>query len=160
MLPANLDAVVIRYLSEHDREAYIALETNSVVKRYVGGSFTRPVAELRSELSRYEPNIALLTIVDSTTDRYICRCGLLVNVMGTEAKLHCLLEQSSWGKGIGPLVVRFLVQLAQCEGVLPIGVVDPENIRSLKMMERLGWNQTGVVSQQGKQFGHLVFRPN
>jgi RimJ/RimL family protein N-acetyltransferase len=159
MLPANLGVVVVRYLADSDHDAYIALEKDPDAKRYVGGPSTRSLADLKSELSRYTPSSSLLAIADSTTDKYIGRCGLLPRGPSNEAEIYCVLEKAYWGKGIGEAVTRLLIQLAKYEGKYVIAILDRDNTRSLRMMQRLQWKQVGVVSEPGKQFNHLIFQP-
>ena len=106
------------------------------------------------------PSNGLLAIADVTTDTYIGRCGYFKK--GNEAEIYCLLSKLYWRYGIGWQIIPFLTALASSEGLVPVGVVDPENNASRGLLERLGYEPSGFVVANGYQNGHLryVLRSN
>ena len=111
MIPANLGAVTVRYLQEEDHLAYVALERDGAVKLYVNGPATKTDHELFGDLRRYQPTTKILAIVETTSNAFIGRCGLLPIRSTSEAEIFCLLAKSHWRKGIGEVVVPFLARL-------------------------------------------------
>ena len=157
LLPANLGSVTIRYLEEEDHVAYVALEKDTAVKLYVSGPTTKTDQMLLGDLRRYTPTTEILAIVETTTNAFIGRCGLLPVRNNSETEIFCLLATSHWRKGIGEVVVPFLARLASSQGLTALGVVHPSNQGSLGLLQKLGWVTIGTIAEQGKQQGHLRF---
>ena len=76
ILPANLGLVTIRHLQEEDHFAYVALEKDAEVKMYVSGPTTKTDEEMLGDLRGYRPAMTVLTIAESTSNKFIGRCGL------------------------------------------------------------------------------------
>lgn len=158
-VPANLGIITIRYLLPNDHAAYIALERDPEVKRYVGGPVLRSKENLRSSLRTYTPTTNLMAIADTKTDAFVGRCGLLPTPNSNELEIYCLLARSHWRMGIGQIIVPFLAELALHQSKNPIGLVDPNNQGSLLLLKRLNWVFTGTISKPGKQQGHFRYVP-
>jgi len=157
ILPANLGLVTIRHLQEEDHFAYVALEKDAEVKMYVSGPTTKTDEEMLGDLRGYRPAMTVLTIAESTSNKFIGRCGLLPTKNTSEEEIFCLLAKSHWRKGVGEIVVSFLARVASQQGKIGIGIVDPGNRGSLLLLKKLGWVANGTVSEPGKQFGHLRY---
>jgi RimJ/RimL family protein N-acetyltransferase len=157
MIPANFEVITIRYLKEEDHAAYVALEKDAAVKLYVSGPSPKTEQELFSDLRRYQPSTEVLAIVETISNQFIGRCGLLPIRNSSESEIYCLLAESHWGKGIGEIVFSFLARLASHQGKTAVGVVHPENKRSLALLKKLGWVAIGTLSEPGKQQGHLRY---
>jgi RimJ/RimL family protein N-acetyltransferase len=157
MLPAHLGRAIVRHLEEEDYAAYIALERDAAVKQYVNGVSSRGDDELLAGLRRRARDVDLLAIADPINKMFIGRCGLLASKVRTELELYCLLQQGRWGRGIGEVVIPFLARLARDRGRRAIGIVHPENGRSIALLTKLSWVQRGTVSDDGKQLGHLLY---
>ena len=114
-IPTVLGQVTVRYLQDADHVAYVNLEKDVEVKRYVNGPSPRSDQDLRDSLRAERPSQGMLAIADTSNDQFIGRCGLLPSKTGNETEVFCLLTKSHWRRGIGELVVPFLVQLASAK---------------------------------------------
>lgn len=147
LIPANLGLVTIRYIEEQDHRAYVALEMDSEVKRYVDGPTIKSEQELLQGLRTYLPSSELMSIVDNDTNRFVGRCGLLP-MNRVESEVFCLLFKTHWKQGIGRTVVSFLANLATHQGKKVVAIVHPENHGSLALLEKLGWLASGTVTRR------------
>lgn len=159
IVPSHLGEVVVRFLAASDHEAYIALERDTYVRRYVNGPSTKTDSEFLSGLRAYSPTTKLLAIADAASDEFVGRCGLLPLGVTAEVELFVLLATSNQRKGIGRLVLQFLIGLAKTQGKRPIGIVHPENAASRAILQRLGMAATGSVRSADYQNGHLRYEP-
>lgn len=157
MTPTELGNVRIRYPETRDHEAYVAMEKDAEVKRYVGGPIKRTEQAILSRLRECSPCISFLAVVESLTDTYIGRCGLLEIEGSSEVELHILLAKTHRKQGIASLVVPFLVRLAAANGKTAIAYVDPHNLVSLKLMKRLGAIPDGTYTGTNYQAGHIRY---
>jgi len=160
MLPANLGSVVIRHLEQADHVAYVALEKDAAVKQYLGGPTAKTEQQLLGDLRGYQPSTEILAMADAATGQFIGRCGLLPIRDTLEEEIYCVLAKDYWGRGIGELVVAFLARLAIARGKTAVGIVHPDNTKSFRLLEKLGWVQAGTVSEPGKKLGHLRYVPS
>ena len=117
------------------------------------GGVRKTEEELRRGLDGYIPSNQELAVVDVTDDRFIGCCGVL------HGDVQVILSLDRRGRGIGPALIPYLVELSTSEGHSPFGAVHPENLRSLALMKKLGWSQVGIVTKEGWQQGHLIFQP-
>ena len=157
MIPANLGEIIIRYLRPEDSDSYIALEMDAAAKRYLNGPSKKSEAELRGDIKRYIPSNHLLVIADAKTDNYLGRCGFLDAENPNEKELYLVLSTHSKRKGLGKIVVGFLVSCIFAEGFKPVAYVDPGNSISIKFFRELGWINTGAIEKKNYQQGHLVY---
>ena len=158
-IPARLGHVVVRCLVASDHQSYIALERDAEVRQYVNGPSTKTDDEFLHGLRTYEPTTSLLVIADASTNEFLGRCGLLP-VQGTnEVEVFLLLAKSSQRKGVGQVVLQFLLALARSQGNEPVGVVHPGNLPSRALMEKAGMLCVGTVSSTDYQNGHLRYVP-
>jgi RimJ/RimL family protein N-acetyltransferase len=156
-IPKALGEVMVRHLQAGDYAAYIALERDSAVKKFVSGPTSKSDAELLGDLSRYEPTTEVMAIAQTTSNAFIGRCGLLPTNNVFEVEIYCLLAQAHWRKGICGIVVPFLANLVSTQGKVAVGIVDPQNQGSLALLKKLGWIFVGTVRDSGKQHGHMRF---
>ena len=156
-IPADLGRVVVRYLIPDDWPSYIALERDAQVRRYVNGPSEKSDEQFHAGLRDYRPTTSLLVIADVSSNAFVGRCGLLPLRGTDDAELFILLASSSHRRGIGQLVLTFLVALAKSIGKRPVGIVHPENAASRALLERVGMVLEGTVSSGGYQAGHLRY---
>lgn len=160
MLPANFGQITIRYLENDDLDSYITLEKDPDIKRYMGGPNNKPNEQMRNNLLSYTPTHSLMAIAGSSTNQYLGRCGYLDTDQPQEKELYILLGHESQKKGYGQLIIPFLCDLAISEGYSPVAYIDPENIGSLKLLEKLGWVTTGKITKNNYQEDHLIYVPS
>ena len=160
MIPAVLGDVSIRYLQRDDTDAYIALEKDEVVKRYVGGANPKTDAELRGDINLYVASCHLLAVASTKTNQYLGRCGYLKTECQKEKEIYLVLASQSQKKGVGKIVVQFLMELVSVEGFAPIAYLHPRNEASIKLFSSLGWVHVGTATKNSYQKGHLKYTPS
>ena len=78
------------------------------------------------------------------------------------AEIRIVLGRQFWGHGLGIKVAELLVSIAfvQLSAKAIVGVVNPENRASLKILRSLHFRRRGVVSNAfpAWQAGHLIYR--
>ena len=156
MIPADLGIARVRYIEPRDHAAYVALEKDEETKRYVGGPSMKTEEMLFSNLRQYQPSTDIMAIADPSSDAFIGRCGFLVDILAQEGEIYCLLVKDWRRKGIGRIIVPFLVQLARNSRLRTVGYVAPANLASLALMSNLGMVATGTKTG-GKQDGHIRY---
>ena len=154
-IPAHLGLVVVRYLASLDHAAYIALERDADVRKFVRGPARKSDEEFLRALRSYEPTTELLAIADPCTDAFLGRCGLLSGEK--EREVFLLLSMSAQGRGIGRCVLHFLIELASSIGCVAIGIVHPENMASRTICEKVGMVHAGTNMSADYQNGHLRY---
>ena len=157
LIPATFEHFTVRFLCPKDAEAYVAIERNPNVRRYVDGTASKSDEQIRADVIRYQPTTEVMAIADASTDEYIGRCGLLPEHASNESEVYCLLAPNYWRRGIAVIVVPFLVRLAKSGGRAPIGIVDAGNRASQALLAHLGYSSSGSITSRGYQNGHLKY---
>lgn len=158
MLPINLGIAIVRRLEEPDKQAYLALEKDPVARFYMRGPSKKENDSLWQSVTQLSADdVGVLAIAEPVNNSYIGRCGLLECSAPEESELYCMLEQNYWRQGIGEVVILFLQRLAYDRGKRAVGIVHPENTGSINLLSKIGWVQTGLVTKEGWQLGHLRY---
>ncbi|MFZ3328122.1 MAG: GNAT family N-acetyltransferase [Methylocella sp.] len=169
-LPIRGERVSIRRLEERDFEDLYALDTDPDVKRYVGGPVQRPrdecISLMRAILGAETCPLAIVLNEDA---RYVGRALLAMTRLTTtsqplwkiEWEVQVLIARKYWYQCFGQEVVNELIRVAFAlrEVSSVVAVVDPENKRSRKLMDNLGFQYVDQKSSPGSwDDKHLVFR--
>jgi len=159
MLPIETGDVRIRYLQESDFEAYVDLEKNEEAKRFVGGANPKPKEQLLFNIRSYRPTTDLIALAERDSDIYIGRCGFLDAKVGDETEIHIVIDLQYQRLGIASRVVPILVELALEKGKQPVSVVDPRNVGSISLMNKLGWKRAGAKQKGNYENGFYRYKP-
>jgi RimJ/RimL family protein N-acetyltransferase len=90
-------------------------------------------------------------IADRPTDAIIGTCTLTnLSTLHGRAEIGFALRQTRWGQGLGSEAVRGVIDFAFAElGLHRLEAdVDPRNMRSLRLLERLGFRREGHLRER------------
>jgi RimJ/RimL family protein N-acetyltransferase len=120
------------------------------VKRYLNGPTRVPREEwirgMESKLSRCQA----LAVLAKDTGQFAGRAALNAFRDSEDVReIQVVISKEFWGRHFGCEVCKVLIATAFDElgAEQVVGVVHPENAKSLKLLRRLGFEKTGVVKQ-------------
>jgi L-amino acid N-acyltransferase YncA len=156
-----MDEILIRPALRSDAAA-IATIYNQAVESTTATFDTVPetVAERESWLEEHtEPQHPVLvaesagTVVGwSSLSRYSTRCAYIATV-----EISTYVDQSAQGRGIGPALTDAILEAGRAGGVHAVlSRICTENERSIRMAERAGFFEVGVMREVGSKFGRTL----
>lgn len=124
-----------------DGDVLYALESDPAVKQFTGGVLTRTATEqlLQHFISQVtETGLGAVAIKQKANGQIIGLCGLVPD--GPDGELFFGLAQQAWGQGFATEACRGLLNAGFQQLALPriSAQVDPANVRSIRVLERLG----------------------
>ena len=158
-LPKEGAKVLLRRIESRDLDELYSIESDPEIKRYVDG----PVKLPRSEwIHRMESKLTnLLTIaVECKADHQLAgRAAIAHTSLNNECELQVVLAKAYWGCRLGRETAEMLIAAAFSElgSEQVVGVVHPENEKSLDLLRSLGFQRVGEISDNSSQNGHLKF---
>lgn len=155
--PIRTERLILRELVESDWRAAFAIRSDLDVMRYMGmvpdteeGTVefvARCIASQADEPRSWLP----LSITLQEDGRLIGGGGLtMVSAANREADVGYLLERESWGRGFGTEAVRAFVGLGfeHMKAHRVTANVAPENVASVRVLEKVGFQREGLARQQ------------
>ena len=141
--------LILRHLILPDLDDLWALYCNPNIIRYIPDA-PRSREEAQEELEwhmhghpRY-PELGLWATIHKQTGKFIGRCGLLPwEIDGQdEVEVAYTIAREYWGQGLGTEAAQAILQYGFVTLNLPrmICLIEPENIASQKVAEKLGMN--------------------
>lgn len=161
-LPKSRRNVVVRCLERKDLDELYTIESDPEVKRFLGG----PVLTSREEWIRgMESNLAqcgTLAVLAKQDLQFAGRAAIKFYSLraGLEAReIEVVISKDYWGNHFGPEVCETLIASAFDELATEriVGVVHPENEKSLKLLHLFGFEKAGIISDLTWQHGYLKF---
>ncbi|MGQ0547300.1 MAG: GNAT family N-acetyltransferase [Betaproteobacteria bacterium] len=154
--------MTIRRPERRDMRLWVALYRSPVVRKHMKGPLLRSAKEWWAGLRKQvTDDTGPLSVVLTSTGEFVGQCGFLeVPKMKAEWEIYCLFRRACWRQGYAREVCRALVSTAfsalHAERVL--GIIDPANIASMSLVEKLGFRQEGAVAPANSwQNGHVIF---
>lgn len=143
-------------------KAWVELYNDPPVREHFEGSVTRTESEWWSGLeARLGDPEQPLSVVLTTTNEFIGQCGYLRwSDAPTEWEIYCQFQTMHWGRGLASELCSALVATAfsSLSASLVIGIVNPANSKSIALVRKLGFSETGKKVSPGTwQDGHLVY---
>lgn len=148
----------IRFLRDEDVPALVSLCIDPEVTRYMGGP--RDAEAVRAGLTKDaqwtgEAPLDVLPIVEIVSGEVVGHCGLLPKAVDgrDETELIYVLVPSAWGKGYATEAAGAVMEHAFAVLGLRrlIALIDPENVASGHVAERIGTRYEGdTVRPSGK----------
>jgi ribosomal-protein-alanine N-acetyltransferase len=145
-IPLATSRLFLRLFNEGDSEALYEIQRDPLVTRYAGG--TRSRAESGDSLRRIIARTSLsgfgpLAVEHSETGRVIGWCGVQ-ELKGTKPRYEVIyaFKVNHWGNGYATEAASALIRCAlylmepSIEEIW--GVVYPQNVRSIRVLEKLG----------------------
>ncbi|WP_343672137.1 GNAT family protein [Chitinophaga sp.] len=162
VLPA--DGLLLRPISEKDIAALFNLFSSEKVTRFMDIERFINVSEAAQLVAFFREKLLSgegmrWGIYQQDNDTLIGTCGLHhINKTHYKAEMGYDLLPAFWGKGIMTTALHRLLQYAFEDLALNRieAVVDPANKLSLRLLERLGFHQEGLLRQAFFQKGHFV----
>lgn len=160
-LPIITPRLVIRDPVRSDMRGWSALYRSPKVRSYMNGPLKRTAKEWWTGNQRLSADVDRpLSIVFPETDELAGVCGFLKSSQSDVWETWLLLRSKFWGNAFGAEVTSALVKgaFSSLGAKWVIGIVDPENQRSLSMITRLGFSFLREYS--GKltwQQGHHIY---
>jgi RimJ/RimL family protein N-acetyltransferase len=148
----------LRPRTQADTEACLDLDSDPAVIRFVTGPWSDPVAhrafiEART-LGPYAPGLGYWVICRREEPGSFLGWVLLIPADGTrpEIEIGWRLRRTEWRKGIGTEAATPVLRHAFVALQLPevIAEIDPDNIGSQRLAEKLGLSRVGLESHEGK----------
>jgi RimJ/RimL family protein N-acetyltransferase len=141
-----------------DTDDCLAMDGDPEVTRFVSGPWSDPVVHRAfvEERTRgpYAVGLGYWAICHrDEADAFIGWVLLIpVDAVGPESEIGWRLRRSAWGRGFAteaarPVVTHAFTTLKLAE---VIAAIDPDNVGSLKVAEKLGLRGRGIVQHQGK----------
>jgi [ribosomal protein S5]-alanine N-acetyltransferase len=159
------ERLLLREFDEGDAEPFYVLGTDPAVTRYTGDGGLTSV-EHALEILRGHP---LADYRKHGFGRWACVCkdnGQVIGFaglkrledLGGEVDLGYRFLPAYWGSGLateaGRAVLNFGFERLRLEQI--IGLVDPANVASVRILEKLGMTYTGTVLYLGQQIPRYV----
>ena len=164
--PINTLRLHLTPFVKSDGDALYLLESDPIVKRFTGGTLTRDETEqlLQTSIAQVEQSgLGAIAIKLQENGQLIGLCGLLQE--SNRGEIFFGLAQNAWGQGFASEACRSLIQAGFEQLALEciIAVVDKENLRSIRVLERLGMRlvdqQTNPESASNELLYELVQEP-
>lgn len=161
------ERLILRHLTLEDLEDLYKLYQDPEIRRYFPeGMLT--LEETREELEWHinghprHPELGLWATVHKETEKFIGRCGLLPwEIDGTlEVEIAYLIDKSFWGQGLATEAAAGILKYGFEKLNLPrlICLIDPDNIASQKVAERIGMKlERSVDGIAGDNFPTLIY---
>ena len=141
------ERLTLRRLVPDDLDALAVLYADPELRRYFPEG-TLDLEETREELEWFleghprRPELGLWATIEKTSGRFIGRCGLLPWTIDDveEVEIAYLLDRQFWGRGLATEAAAGIRDHGF--GALGldrmISLIDPENVRSQRVAERIG----------------------
>jgi RimJ/RimL family protein N-acetyltransferase len=160
------ERLLLREFDEGDAASFYLLGSDPAVIRYTsdpGGGLTS--IEHALEVLRYRPladyqkyGYGRWACVLKASGEVIGFAGLKYLADSHEVDIGFRLLPAYWGQGLATEACRAVLDYGRTRLGLQriIGLVDPENVASVRVLEKLGLTLTGQVEEQGKYFAKYV----
>jgi len=159
--------LILRRQVIEDLDALWALYCNPEITKYIPDA-PRSYAEAREELEWHRhghpkyPELGLWATIHKETGKFIGRCGLLPWTIDgqREVEVAYTIAQEYWGQGLATEAARGILKYGFEKLNLPrlICLIDPENIASQKVAEKIGMTlEKKVDGIDGDDYPTLIY---
>jgi RimJ/RimL family protein N-acetyltransferase len=139
---------------ESDGEALYVMERDPEVKRYAGGVTTRQQSD--KMLKKFiglvaETGFGPIAIKVRATNAIVGLCGFYGTDVPQEAEIFYGLAREAWGQGYATEAGKALLKagIQQLGLTAIIAPVHPENLRSIRVVEKIGLTFSHVTTSYG-----------
>jgi len=148
--------LTLRSLQPTDLDAFAAMQANPEVMKTLGTGVVRSRAETWDGMARMLGQWALrgygmFAVVDNTTGRFMGRAGILHPYEWEDPELAYGFDQPYWGRGYATEAATILHRWAFLQKNISslVSYVVPGNLRSVRVLEKLGATRVGTVTLFG-----------
>ena len=160
------DRLLLRHLVMDDLNELFPLYSNSEIRKYFPEGILN-LEETREELEWHmnghpkHPELGLWATIHKETGKFIGRCGLLPWEIDDklEVEIAYLLDKSFWHQGLATEAAQGILKYGFEQLNLPrlICLIDPDNIASQRVAERIGMTlERKVDGIAGDNFPTLI----
>lgn len=144
---------------ERDGDALYVMERDPEVKRYAGGVLTRQQTEklLKKFIALgHDTGWGPIAIKVRETGHIIGLCGFYGTDAPNEAEIFYGLARDAWGQGYATEAAKALLMAGIEQGRLSriIAPVHPENVRSIRVLEKIGMTFSHVTTSELYEVAH------
>jgi [ribosomal protein S5]-alanine N-acetyltransferase len=140
--------LILKKIDEKDRAHYVSQVMMDNVMRYITGKGLSEIEahkrfDLAMQFGLINPNFGIFSVRLKDTSTYIGLARMKLDENGSVEIGYNLLE-NFWGKGYGFEVAKMLMDflILQTEKRIIYALIEPENIGSVKIIEKLGFQKT------------------
>jgi RimJ/RimL family protein N-acetyltransferase len=163
MLPSDsieTERLVIRPFDEGDLDAAYAVNSDPEARRFTGGVVDRAESDrgLRKQIDRVSrTGLGARAVVERQSNQVIGYCGLQPFAETAEIELFYGYATSAWGRGFATEAADALIELGfRClDAERLVAIVLPENVASLRVLEKLGFLRSGTYLHPRWKLEHL-----
>jgi aminoglycoside 6'-N-acetyltransferase len=146
-LPRYSDLAVLRRLDVSDLTVFQEYRHDPLITRYQDWYGTRTDAEASAFLAKMntrellQPGIcSQIGIAEPDQLTLVGDIGLTLAADGKSAEIGYSIKPEAQGRGIGTAAVREIINLVfeRTDAERVLGIVDPLNVRSIRLLERVG----------------------
>ena len=152
------DRLILRAWSRADIDSLFEIMRDARVMRYLadGLPFTFEQVEdflIWAEHYQIENNFCRWKVIERSTGEVIGSCGFARTHATEEVELGYLLAQKHWGKGLATEAARaaMLYGFGKLNFREIIAMTDLENVRSQKVLEKIGFARRGIEVYEGAE---------
>lgn len=159
-IPIVTQRLLIRQAVRTDMEEWSALYKNPKVRQYMNGPLKRSAQKWWNLQQPLLANVdQALSVVLSATNEFVGTCGFLKTEQLGELETWVQLQPSFWGKAIGTEATLALMRVAfkSLAAERVVGLVDPANVASINMIEKLGFVFIREYAGKSWQSGHHFY---
>lgn len=129
-------------------EEYIEMEFDPVVKKYVGGLPGKSEEEMRRQINCGDYDYqGIYAILDNSTESFVGRCGFLED--NGEKEIYIVIAKKYWRNKFARPAIQEQLKITGRENI--IAIIDPGNIKSIKLFRSLGFQEKGRVNSDDWQ---------
>lgn len=161
------DIVLQKYEALHFSDYYDVVKDDQVMKFIAGKGLTvdqakQKFGEILAVNSR-ETALGYFRIIDAITGEILGECKLVPYKYDSSLlEIGYLIKERYWGQGLGTKLCKELLQLATENYPLNniIGLINPENIASRKLLEKYGFRSYFIGIEDGLYTEKLILEKN
>lgn len=161
-----MSEIQLKKFQTNDFQVYFdTVKDDEVMKFITGKGLTEKEAETKfnSILNLNSENKDLGYFIVYKGKTVLGECKLVNDEKDTtQFEIGYILKKEYWGRGIGSMICRKLLNLAELidpnKGV--IALIDPSNIASKKLLLKFGFESFSIGTEDNVETEKLIFRPN
>jgi ribosomal-protein-alanine N-acetyltransferase len=161
--PITTKRLVIRPFDEGDLDAAYQVSSDPEARRFTGGVLTRAESDrgLHGHIDRVsQSGLGARAVIECQSNQLIGYCGLQRFADTEEIELFYGYATRARGRGFATEAATALIELGlrylQTEPL--VAIVHPENLASLRVLEKLGFTRSGTYPHPRWKVEHLFLR--
>lgn len=158
------ERLLIRLPLPEDFPEYWEMNRDPEAKKYTGGVIQLDYAEALAihlqvckDFEEQNPKCCVFSVIEKSTGKCIGYCGLHYSEILGGIELCYGYSRPNWGKGYGSEAAQKMLEYGQKVLGLPVilAAVNPENIASEKILQKIGMKFNGEISWKEQGLVHL-----